>query len=175
MITSILCPLDGSDHAFKALNLAADLAERYQARLCLLHVYMRHLSSTDLKSFRDKPQLKTLIDDEIERMDSYITSVVGAYPTSGYTPPPSDAVVTKVAEVLLEEARGVAAERNIDKVASVCVNGEPAKAILEQVDVQNTDCIVMGSRGLGAIKGMFYGSVSQKVNHLADCTCVTVK
>ncbi len=37
------------------------------------------------------------------------------------------------------------------------------------------DVIVMGSRGLGHIKGMLMGSVSHKVNHLAECTCITVK
>jgi nucleotide-binding universal stress UspA family protein len=35
--------------------------------------------------------------------------------------------------------------------------------------------IMIGSRGLGQVKGMLLGSVSSKVCHVADCTCVTVK
>ena len=37
------------------------------------------------------------------------------------------------------------------------------------------DAIVIGSRGLSDIKGLFLGSVSHKVGHLAECTCITVK
>jgi nucleotide-binding universal stress UspA family protein len=35
--------------------------------------------------------------------------------------------------------------------------------------------IVIGSRGLGKVKGFLLGSVSSKVCHAADKTCVTVK
>ncbi len=38
MITNILTPLDGSEHAQAALKVSADLAARYGARLQLLHV-----------------------------------------------------------------------------------------------------------------------------------------
>ena len=37
------------------------------------------------------------------------------------------------------------------------------------------DMIVLGSRGLGHIAGLVMGSVSHKVSHLSDCTCITVK
>lgn len=35
--------------------------------------------------------------------------------------------------------------------------------------------IMIGSRGLGRIKGMLLGSVSSKVCHVAHCTCVRVE
>ena len=41
MIKTILVPTDGSDHANKATTLAADIAEKYGARLVLLHVMSR--------------------------------------------------------------------------------------------------------------------------------------
>jgi len=34
---------------------------------------------------------------------------------------------------------------------------------------------VIGRRGLGRVGGTLLGSVSLKVNHLADCACLTVK
>ena len=47
--------------------------------------------------------------------------------------------------------------------------------ILAAAEHENADMIVMGSRGMGDLKGLFVGSVSNKVSHLAPCTCVTVK
>lgn len=37
------------------------------------------------------------------------------------------------------------------------------------------DCVVMGSRGLSELQGLFLGSVSHKVANHAPCTCITVK
>ena len=38
MIKTIVVPTDGSSHAKKAIDLAADIAEKYGARLVILHV-----------------------------------------------------------------------------------------------------------------------------------------
>ena len=38
MFNKILCPTDGSDHAYKALDLAIDMAKKYAAELVILHV-----------------------------------------------------------------------------------------------------------------------------------------
>ena len=53
--------------------------------------------------------------------------------------------------------------------------GDPAAAILEVAKGRKADLIVMGSRGLGDLQGLLLGSVSHKVGHLADRTCITVK
>ena len=38
MIKKILVPTDGSDHARKAIEIASDIALKYAAMICLLHV-----------------------------------------------------------------------------------------------------------------------------------------
>lgn len=38
MIKTILVPVDGSEHANKAIGIASDLAKKYGARLIALHV-----------------------------------------------------------------------------------------------------------------------------------------
>ncbi|NIO03304.1 MAG: universal stress protein [Proteobacteria bacterium] len=62
-----------------------------------------------------------------------------------------------------------------EHIPMVALQGDPAERIIEFAREKSVDMIVIGSRGLGPVKGLFLGSVSTKVCHLADCTCVTVK
>jgi nucleotide-binding universal stress UspA family protein len=55
MISQILVAIDGSDHATRALELAAELAERFGATLTVLHVMTETGSSAipeELSSWR---------------------------------------------------------------------------------------------------------------------------
>ena len=58
---------------------------------------------------------------------------------------------------------------------SAVLMGDPAEKIVEYAKANGIDMIVIGNRGLGAVKMLFMGSVSNKVCNLAECTCVTVK
>jgi len=49
------------------------------------------------------------------------------------------------------------------------LEGPEAEAILSAAETQQVDLVVMGTRGLGAIEGMVFGSVSRKVTHHAPC------
>lgn len=53
--------------------------------------------------------------------------------------------------------------------------GDPAAEIFEIAAKEHADLIIIGSRGLGAIKGVFLGSVSQKVAQHAPCPVLIVK
>ena len=53
--------------------------------------------------------------------------------------------------------------------------GDPAAEIIEIAEKEMADLIVIGSRGLGTIKGVFMGSVSQKVAHHSSCPVMIVK
>ena len=73
-------------------------------------------------------------------------------------------------------------DRAVEKVKSLgcthykCVisNGDPAEEILKELKAADADLVVMGRRGLGRISSLLLGSVSQKVSHDAQCTCMTV-
>jgi len=53
--------------------------------------------------------------------------------------------------------------------------GRAADKIIETAKTQNVDLIVIGSRGLGGIKEIFLGSVSDRVADEAKCPVLIVK
>jgi nucleotide-binding universal stress UspA family protein len=67
----------------------------------------------------------------------------------------------------LAKAIPYAVERRVAYDAEL-LEGSPAKAILELARSRDADLIVVGSRGLGAIKGALLGSVSSEIVHHAD-------
>lgn len=52
--------------------------------------------------------------------------------------------------------------------------GPEAESILKAAENRKADLIVMGTRGLGAVKGFLVGSVSRKVIHYASCPVMVV-
>ncbi|MBS4211123.1 MULTISPECIES: universal stress protein [Neobacillus] len=75
---------------------------------------------------------------------------------------------------LLQQAITLAEEEGIE-IETHYVMGEPAIQIAKKADELNYQLIVIGSRGLGNIKGLMLGSVSQKVSQLAHCPVLIIK
>ena len=55
------------------------------------------------------------------------------------------------------------------------LEGPEAEAILAAATAQKVDLVVMGTRGLGAIKGMLFGSVSHKVAQHVHCPVMLIR
>lgn len=55
------------------------------------------------------------------------------------------------------------------------IEGDPAESIIDVAATRNSSVIVMGSRGLGALKGLVLGSTSQKVVSHAPCPVLVVR
>ena len=81
--------------------------------------------------------------------------------------------VTKAGDVILDKATATVPD-DIEK-ESFSETGSPAVVILDSLEDHPVDLIVMGSRGLGAIKGVLLGSVSQYVVEQAKCPVLVVK
>lgn len=146
MIKNILVPIDGSGHSKKALELACDLAARYQAGLHLLHV--------------------------VQPAAEAQTMALGA---AAVTLESSRQELQEAGARVVDAARQYAESHGCGQVDTDLADGPPAKRILERARDLEADMIVMGSRGLSDIAGLLVGSVSHKVSHLAECTCVTVR
>jgi len=65
-------------------------------------------------------------------------------------------------------ARGIA-------VSEVTREGYPATVIEEEVERQNADMVVIGSRGRTGLKHMLLGSIAERVVQKAPCPVLTVK
>jgi len=55
------------------------------------------------------------------------------------------------------------------------LEGPAAEAILTVAQTRGADLIIMGTRGMGSLEGLFLGSVSTKVTHEAPCTVMVVR
>jgi nucleotide-binding universal stress UspA family protein len=178
MIKTILAPTDGSDHAHKAVDLAADIADKYGARMVILHVLLRHTSATDIKALcADTAAPDTLVKklEEIETATLSTTAVPFGGPAGAVLVAVPEDALKEVGELIADKARRAAEAKGVKEVTVHVVDGAPADCILAAAEHEGADMIVMGCRGLGRISALLMGSASQKVSHLAPCTCVTVK
>ncbi|MGI9449275.1 MAG: universal stress protein [Geminicoccaceae bacterium] len=172
----LLVALDGSDHSAKALELAADLAEAYGAELMLAHV----MSSAPL-SHAEREMAAAEYADELSGWTAgQGTTGTGELEGSGHELLMHYSDLTHhfretMGKHLLASAKRKLSGRKIESIQVLLADGDPAETLTGLAKERKVDAIVIGSRGLSDIKGLFLGSVSHKVNHLADCTCITVK
>jgi nucleotide-binding universal stress UspA family protein len=147
MISRILVAVDGSEPASRAVALGADLAVKYGAPLHLVHVIARLVPGPELLEFA-----------RIERVET-----------------PLAMEMMGVGQSIVAAARAAAAAKGAGHIRDDVLTGDPADALLGYARDLAVDLIVMGRRGVGPIRGLLMGSVSLKVNSLAECPVLTVR
>lgn len=146
MSSSIVCGVDGSADSQAALSVATSLAKRLGARLVLAHVAeLAHIPYAAAAPFGGMAGPMA------------VTEEIG--------------LQREAAERLLEEVASdaglVDAERRVDV-------GSPAEGLADLADEVNAELIVVGSRGRGAFKAAFLGSVSSSLVGVARCPVLIV-
>lgn len=143
---NIIVPTDGSVNSKRALEHAIVLASSLGASITL--VYVANIVSV-ISNF-----------DQIPNASGYVTE--------------------QVALDMEEEGKGVLDDfakevpEGID-VKTVFEVGSPGPAVLSVAKKYKADLIVMGSRGLRPLKGLFMGSVSSYVVTHSGCPVLIVK
>ena len=102
--------------------------------------------------------------------------------------PSADLVTAELAELMkeyederrreLDRVLAVAAaelRRRVHKVSTLTVVGQAAPSILSEAAKQPSDLIVVGARGLGTVKRLLLGSVSESVLRHASCSVLIVR
>ena len=156
MFSRILVPVDGSAHAERALDVAIDFALRHEADLHILHVVGVGAVPPELRYLSDRPSLPA-----------------SASPNAA--PVYEREVAKDVAEALVKDAQRRAEAAGVDRVYANWEVGPAAHHILGYAKRNGIDLIVMGARGLGALAGLLIGSVSHKVQNMANCSVITVR
>ena len=173
MINKILCPLDGSAPARRAMAFAVDMAKKYDSELVILHGVLRKGDFSEFQQFAEVEGLAAHLAPNATRLGEVDARLdVGSMYDDRAA---ASRAMVEVGQHILDAAKLDAEEKGVRAVSVVLADGDPANEILNCIDTQGIDCVVMGSRGLGGIKGIFLGSVSQKVSNRAPGICVTIK
>jgi nucleotide-binding universal stress UspA family protein len=171
MFKNILCPIDGSDHARKALEVAINLAKSSDAELILLHGLLLNADADELQHFAEIEHLTKSVRTEVDR----IRAVAGRLDYGFEEPPQASRVYVEIGQSILDGAKREAEAQGVKTVHTILADADPATQILRCIDERDVDCVVMGSRGLSDMQALFLGSVSHKVLNRAPCTCIAVK
>lgn len=146
MYKSILVPVDGSEGAKKALDVACQLASQADTTLHILH-----------------------IPEEFSHETTLVWGI-GAIAIEASREERED-----IGRQVVDKAAEAARARGIARIETVVGQGDPARTIVSEARRRGVEAIVMGSRGLSDLRGLVVGSVSHKVSHVADCTVITVR
>lgn len=156
MYKKVLVPFDNSPSSQNALKNAVQLVEGVEgARLVVLKVVEWH--DYNAETFKIASRMSGVLSDSL---DTETVSEIGAEAQNEETTRVRDEIAPIVG--------------SLDAVKVEIVNGSPHDAIVAYASDNNFDCIVMGHRGMGVIRGML-GSVAYSVLQKADRPVLVVK
>jgi nucleotide-binding universal stress UspA family protein len=146
MDTSIVCGVDGSDDSKVAVRVASGLAERLGARLVLAHVVDHTAATVAVGPMGGATTSRPLLMDNLDEIE-------------------------QAAEQLLAE---VADEVGVDRAERRVAVGFAAQRLADLAEEEGAELVVVGSRGRGAFKAAFLGSVSTSLIGFAGCPVLVV-
>jgi nucleotide-binding universal stress UspA family protein len=143
---TILVGTDGSETALMAVDRAADLAARFQARLVMV------------SAFHPVPESRV----EAERRGAPADIV---WAING----------KEEVDKVLADAKHRAEARGADEVVTMAVEGSASDVLLDMAEKVEASVIVVGSVGLTGAKRFLMGSVPSRVTHYADVDVLVVR
>ena len=173
-VRTVLIAVDGSPHARKAALVGAMLADKFAARVVLLHVLLR---GVPIARLHELAQSCGVTQDRLERLKPVVPPVYDfglTVPSSIIHPVAPTELLVELGHRILDMEKAAIEGQGIKTVRPIIANGDTADKILEVARQEEADFVILGRRGLGALQGMMSGSVSTKVSHVAPVTVVSV-
>lgn len=160
----ILVAFDGSENGLKALDTAKKLTLDNNAELTVVYVHGKDLEHP--VNVGETPAGEEFMYEQ--------------YTAVGQVSPVAlpDEQQTIVVEEEMPKRVMAAAESKLAEIPGVTYEklvGKPEEEIIDYATAYNMDLIVIGHRGIGALKKIFQGSVSEKVTGHAACSVFVVK
>ncbi|PWA39061.1 adenine nucleotide alpha hydrolases-like superfamily protein [Artemisia annua] len=150
----------------------------YALKWTLEHVFKKHVVD---------PVMGEEVDPEPDPEQGMVTLVHAIEPFERYTFPAEPSMYTSASMVesvrkaqhqnaveLLSRAFQICRKAKI-KAETLILEGDTKEMLCQAVEEMHFDLLVVGSRGLGAIKRAFLGSVSDFCAHHAKCPVLIVK
>jgi nucleotide-binding universal stress UspA family protein len=148
MAMSIVCGVDGSEQSEAALAVAAGLAERLEAEVVLAYIV-----------------------EPLQTPSTRATAFGGLTAADPLTTQQQMAAQEEAGVRLLERTAETAGLAGAGLRVEI---GLPAERLAEIADDENAELVVVGSRGRGAFKAAFLGSVSTSLVGIARCPVLIV-
>jgi nucleotide-binding universal stress UspA family protein len=101
--------------------------------------------------------------------------VTGENPTGDLTIVERLATLKERGETILNHAKDYSTSNGIMNLKTYLKQGDPAREILDLARSIHPDLIVIGNRRRGFLRGVFLGSVSQRVAANSECSVLVVK
>ena len=132
MFDSILAPTDGSEHASRAMEVAIDLAVKYEARLMILHVEIHHGTAQEITHILRDSTIPPEIRREIDRLQNISAPIPVGGARGRRTLSPK--LEQYVGEFIVTRAEAYANAAGVRKVATHLTYGSPKKRIIEAAE-----------------------------------------
>lgn len=156
MYTKVLVPYDKSEPARHALAEALKLVEGVEgATVTVLNVIDWH--DYNAETFKIASRMSGVLGDSLD-----MTAIADV----------GEEAARNATELVRANIADIAGDSDIVKIA--VVNGSPHDSITDFADDGGYDCIIMGHRGLGAVRGMI-GSVCYSVLHKTSKPVLIIK
>jgi len=155
MFRKILVPLDGSEHSLRALETAIQVARKFDGKITLIHVYSVTVAPMMM------PEPTTLTPSGVPVVTpAEISKMVEA--------------AREVGNRILKEGEQKVESENI-QVETIINEGNTVQEIIKVAKEGTFDLIVMGVKGIGRLRELLVGSVSEGVIKHAPCPVLVVK
>lgn len=148
MFKIILVATDGSNHAYRGLEIPSDMAVRYDARRIILHVQMHGVVPP---GFRQMDQAT-----HSARLTESVNPAPYNYPgnlSTAFNPPDGDSCGDHYYEYLgnsiLNDSKAKALQQGVRLVETEIARGDTADSIVSFAEAENADIVVIGTPGPG--------------------------
>lgn len=171
----ILVAVDGSEYGNRAVDLAAELSANLGSDLSIVHVLMHGRPANELERLVELEHMLDVAAPGVRQTRAITPSDFGMLMASAEQESRAYRIITAIGEEIVRTASNRAKAAGATGIRSYMEAGDDADTILDVAEADQVRMIVIGSRGLGRVRGLVLGSVSQKVVLYAPCTVVTVK